>query len=231
MTEPVQRTAVDELERARDAYASRAWLEAYEAFSRADQAAPLEVEDLELLTTATLMLGRDDDAIGILERAHHRYLERGETLRAVRAATWIGMNLAYRGAVGPASGWLGRAQRLLDQEPGESAEHGYLLIPLVFRHEAAGEFEEAADGRRAGCGDRRALRRPRPLLDEPARPGPHAREGGPRRRRPRAPRRGDGQRDDRGDVSRSSSASSTAASSWPARRPSRSDGHGSGRWR
>lgn len=156
MTEPDQPTAVDELERARGASASRAWLEAYEAFARADQVAPLEVEDLELLTTATLMLGRDDDAIGILERAHHRYLERGETLRAVRAATWIGMNLAYRGAVGPASGWLGRAQRLLDQEPGESAEHGYLLIPLVFRHEAAGEFDLAAAvaGRAAAIGER-----------------------------------------------------------------------------
>ena len=41
-----------EVERARNAYASRAWLEAYEAFSRADEATPLEAEDLELLATA-----------------------------------------------------------------------------------------------------------------------------------------------------------------------------------
>lgn len=80
-------TAGNELDRARDAYARRAWLEAHEAFSRADREASLEAEDLELLTTATLMLGRDDDAIAILERAHHRHLERGESLRAVRAAT------------------------------------------------------------------------------------------------------------------------------------------------
>ena len=65
-------------------------------------------------------------------------IERGETLRAVRAATWIGMNLAYRGAVGPAGGWLGRAQRLLENGPDDTPEHGYLMIPLVFRHEAAG---------------------------------------------------------------------------------------------
>ena len=144
VAEPAERTAAVELERARDAYAGRTWLEAYEAFSRADELTPLEAEDLELLTTATLMLGRDDDAIGILERAHHRYLERGETLRAVRAATWIGMNLAYRGAVGPAGGWLGRAQRLLENGPDDTPEHGYLLIPLVFRHEAAADFEAAA---------------------------------------------------------------------------------------
>jgi DNA-binding CsgD family transcriptional regulator len=156
VTGPAQHTAVDDLQRGRDAYTRRSWLEAHDAFTRADAESPLEAEDLELLTIATLMLGRDDDAVPILERAHHRYLERGERLRAVRAATWIGMNLAYRGVVGPASGWLGRAQRLLDQEPGESVEHGFLLIPLVFRHEAAGEFEAAAAvaGRAAAIGER-----------------------------------------------------------------------------
>jgi DNA-binding CsgD family transcriptional regulator len=135
---------VSELERARAAYEERSWLEAYEAFVRADEEEPLDAEDLELLTWALMMLGRDDDAIASYERAHHRYLERRETLRAVHCSTWIGMNLAYRGAVGPASGWLARSQRLLEQEPGESAEHGYLLIPLVFRHEAAGDYEAGA---------------------------------------------------------------------------------------
>jgi ATP/maltotriose-dependent transcriptional regulator MalT len=136
--------ALEDLHRARTAYAGRAWLEAHDAFSRADQVEPLEAEDLELLTIATLMLGRDDDALAVLERAHHRYLDRGETLRAVRAAIWIGINLASRGAIGPATGWLGRAQRLLEQVSGESAEQGYLLVPLVFQREAAGDFEGAA---------------------------------------------------------------------------------------
>src|SRR5436190_6477029 len=149
-------SASDELEQGRRAYEGRGWLEAVESLSRADAVAPRAPEDPELLATTTWMLGRDDEGIGILERAHHQYLERGETLRAVRAATWIGMNLAYRGAVGPASGWLGRAQRLLDQEPEESAEHGYLLIPVVFRHEAAAEFEAAAAvaGEAARIGER-----------------------------------------------------------------------------
>ena len=155
MTEPA-RSRGEELEHARSAYAGRAWLDAHDAFVRADSEAALEAEDLELLTTATLMLGRDDDATAVLERAHHRYLERGETRRAVRAATWIGINLAYRGLVGPATGWLGRAQRLLEQEPGESPEQGYLLLPLVFRHEAAGELEKAAAvaGEAAAIGER-----------------------------------------------------------------------------
>jgi ATP/maltotriose-dependent transcriptional regulator MalT len=132
------------LAQARRAIEERSWLEAREAFARADRSDPLEAEDLELWATAQLMLAQDEAAIGTLERAHYGYLERGETVPAARAAIWIGMNLAYGGAVGPASGWLGRAQRLVDQEPGESAEQGYLLLPLVFRHEAAGEYEEAA---------------------------------------------------------------------------------------
>ena len=137
-------TAAGALDRGRDAYARRAWLEAHEAFSRADDGGALEAEDLELLAMAKLMLGRDDESIAILERAHHRYLERGETQRAVRAATWIGMNLGFRGAIAPANGWLGRAQRLLDRQPGDSVEHGYLMIPAVFRLEAGGDFEAAA---------------------------------------------------------------------------------------
>ena len=91
-----------------------------------------------------LMLARDDEAVSTLERAHHLYAERAETLRAARSATWIGMNLAYRGLIGPATGWLGRAQRLLEAWPEQTAEHGLLLIPLVFQHEAAGDFAQAA---------------------------------------------------------------------------------------
>jgi DNA-binding CsgD family transcriptional regulator len=47
--------------------------------------------------------------------------------------------------MGPASGWLSRAQRLLEQEDVESVEHGYLLIPRVFELEAGSEWGAAAD--------------------------------------------------------------------------------------
>ncbi len=89
------------------------------------------------------MLGRDDDCVAWLERAHRRFLDDGETLRAVRSAAWIVLNLAGRGEIGPATGWLGRAQRLAEPE-GECAERGYLLLPAVFQLEAAGDFAGAA---------------------------------------------------------------------------------------
>ena len=53
------------------------------------------------------------------------------------------MNLA-RGEMGPASGWLGRAQRLLDREEGESVERGYLLHAARLPARGAGDFEAAA---------------------------------------------------------------------------------------
>ena len=136
-------TLTPDLERARAAYAERSWIEAYEAFARADKAEPLAAEDLELRATTARMLARDDEAVEILERAHHAYLERGDTPRAAYCAGWIGMTLFYSGAVGPAGGWLARVDRLLEAVPEESVVHGYALLPGVFRQEASGDLEGA----------------------------------------------------------------------------------------
>ena len=137
------RDRADELERGREAYATRAWLQTHECLVQADAQEALDAPDLELLATTAFMLGRDDDTVAWLERAHQRYLDDGLTRPAVRCAAWIVMNLAIRGEIGPATGWLGRAQRLLADE-GECAERGWLLIPSVFQREAAGEFAAAA---------------------------------------------------------------------------------------
>ena len=94
----------DELERGRAACAKRAWAEAHESLSRADAASPLAVEDVELLSLSAYMLGRDDESMGLLERAHHEYLHVGQTQRAVRAAMWICLHHAARGEMGPAGG-------------------------------------------------------------------------------------------------------------------------------
>lgn len=141
MTEK-QRVSKDDLERGRAAYERHAWKGAYESLSRADEAARLGAEDLELLATSAFMLGRDDEYLSVLERAHHAYLEAGQTLPAVRCAFWVGINHALRGEMGPAGGWLGRAHGLVGEE--DSVERGYLLIPHVFQHEASGDFLAAA---------------------------------------------------------------------------------------
>ena len=133
-----------DLEQGRELYANAAWAGAFESFKRADQAAPLEASDLVLLSQSAYLLGREDEFMKFLERAHHAYLEGGDILLAVRCAFWLGMNLALRGEVGPATGWLGRAQRLVERESEDCVERGYLLMPVAFQHDAAGDLEGAS---------------------------------------------------------------------------------------
>ena len=135
--------AVGVNERARALCAQGAWSAAYEALSDADAAAPLEVDDLELLATSAYMLGRDEEYSQRLERAHQLHLDAGEPLRAARTAFWNGMDLVMRGETGRGSGWLGRAQRLVDAESEACAERGYLLVPLAFQRENAGDLDGA----------------------------------------------------------------------------------------
>jgi DNA-binding CsgD family transcriptional regulator/tetratricopeptide (TPR) repeat protein len=131
------------LERGREFYADRAWSDAYAALSGADREAALGAEDLELLATVAYMIGREDEYFRALGRAHQAHLNAGEALAAARCALWIGMNLAQRGEMGRAGGWLGRARRLVEREGGECVEQGYLLIPLMFQHEASGDLDGA----------------------------------------------------------------------------------------
>ncbi len=157
--------AAEELERGRNAYASRAWLDAYEALSRADRTLGLQADDLNALATSAYMLGRDEDYVQVLERAYRLHQDAGELVEAVRCAIWIGLTLTLRGQAGRAGGWLGRALRLLDRVGGERVERGYLQIPLMFRHEAAGDLraatavaaDAAAVGERLGDPDLFAL--------------------------------------------------------------------------
>lgn len=118
-------------------------MDAYEALSSADRETPLQPQDLELLATAAYMLDRDDDFAGAMERAHHAHLNAGNGPRAVRCAFWVGISLATAGEMSQASGWFGRGQRLLEREQRDCVERGYLLIPMLLQHVAAGDPEAA----------------------------------------------------------------------------------------
>ena len=129
--------------RGREAFARRAWLDAFELLSLADQTAPLGADELELLATSAYMVARDDEHVRALERAHHAHLDAGDIQRAVYCVYWIGHNLMLRGEMGPATGWFGRGQRLLEGEERDCAERGYLLIPVLVGHAVAGDHEAA----------------------------------------------------------------------------------------
>ena len=135
--------AGDELERGRESYARSSWVEAYESLARAGESEPLSAGDLELRAIAAYMLGREDEWMSLLEQACRLHGEAGDARRAARCAFWIGTNLALRGQLGPATGWLGRSHRLLEGE-GDCVEHGYLLLPVIFQREAEGDYDGAA---------------------------------------------------------------------------------------
>ena len=140
----------------RAAYAGRAWAESFRLLSQADDAEPLEVEDLERLTWAAALIGNDEAMLRLLERLHRIHVDAGNCQRAARAAFWMGMRLMTLGEIGQASGWLTRAQRLVEREGRDCAEAGYLLLPVAQRSLIEGNIEtaRAAAASAATIGDR-----------------------------------------------------------------------------
>jgi DNA-binding NarL/FixJ family response regulator len=150
-----------ELAGGREAAGRLAWADAYAALTLADRSSGLAAADLELLATAAFLLGHVEDCLGALRRAQQLYAEAGEARRAARCAFWLGFHLGSRGSSAQAGGWFARAGRLLEGEPPDCAERGYLLLPAALQYMAAGDdaaareaaAEAAAHGRRAGDAD------------------------------------------------------------------------------
>jgi DNA-binding CsgD family transcriptional regulator len=134
-------SADDPLLQGRRAYQDEAWLRALDALQLADAEGPLGPEDLELLARSAYMVGRDDEYVAALERAHQGYLDLGEHARAVRCGFWIGHSFLFRGERARATGWFARSQRVLDGVAGECVERGYLLIPAWLEQMGRGDFE------------------------------------------------------------------------------------------
>ena len=120
---------LDHLERGRESYRRRAWADAYATFSLADQARPLDPDDLDRLGTCAYLTGRDLDFQRILERAYHLNVAAGDRTRGARTAFWLAMTSLLRGEMAIATGWLSRAGRLIESR--DCVEQGYLLVPLA----------------------------------------------------------------------------------------------------
>ncbi len=129
-------------EKGRAAFARRAWGDAYEAFAEAGLS-ELPAEDVERFAIAAGLSGRDEANVEGFARLYQLRLDAGEPLPAARAAHWAAMRMFALGEPARASGWLARAQRLVDAAGHDCVERGYLLLPHVFRHTAAGDYGAA----------------------------------------------------------------------------------------
>ena len=85
----------------------------YQRLSRTERERALSGEELEALATSAYLLGKDDEYLRALERAHRSHADAGDNRRAVRCAFWLGLRLMFRGEAARANGWLSRALRLL----------------------------------------------------------------------------------------------------------------------
>jgi DNA-binding CsgD family transcriptional regulator len=138
-------TDAQALERGRESFAQKAWGESYRLLQAADREAPLEPKDLERLAIAAYLAGHDDQSEAFTARAHQTFLDRGDREGAARAAFWLGFALLGRGALAPASGWLARAERVLDEGQLDCVVRGYLLIPVAIQRVVQGDPSAAHD--------------------------------------------------------------------------------------
>lgn len=107
--------------------AAAEWGDAFAHFHAVVQSRP-SAEAYEGVAMAAWWLDDVAAVFAFRERAYRLYRERGDRLGAARCATWIGLDhYIYRAERAIASGWLQRANRLLDGLA-PAAEHGWLAI-------------------------------------------------------------------------------------------------------
>jgi hypothetical protein len=63
----------------------------------------------------------------------------------VRIAFWLALVLLTGGDSAVGGGWVARAQRLLEDEPGDVVERGYLLTHEMHQHIGRGDFAGALE--------------------------------------------------------------------------------------
>ena len=100
---------------------------------------------LEQQAATAYLEGRDAESADLWSQAHHEWLRQGNTERAVRSAFWQLFGLLQRGEHARATGWLARAQRLLETIPHDCVERGYLLFPVGLQTIFAGDPARAHD--------------------------------------------------------------------------------------
>lgn len=131
-----------ELERGRAAFATRAWRIAYDALGSAHRSGRTEPADIWKLALSAYLIGERDAFTSFARHAHQVYVDAGDAGAAARAAFWLGLHLAERGDMAQATGWFGRAARML--EHGEAGpERGYLLLPAGQKSLATGDLDGA----------------------------------------------------------------------------------------
>lgn len=133
----------DFVELARQALAARDWQQAHDFLAQADAAEPLSGPDLALLAEVAYAAGHLDVTIDAWERAYAQNLRAGDRLAAAGAAVRVAMHLLFDTALmAPVRGWIGRAERLLEED-GDTPVHAWLAVVRNYERLLSGDFEAA----------------------------------------------------------------------------------------
>jgi tetratricopeptide (TPR) repeat protein len=134
------------------------WAKEYAELSARE--ADLAPEDLERAAIAAHVLGNDEQAISLLDRAHRSYLAQGHADKAARCVFWLIFHLRNTGQNARAAGWIVRARRLLDEHDSDGhlsylvlLGDGVALMQAGAVEEALPIVERAAEGAEAAGDD------------------------------------------------------------------------------
>jgi DNA-binding NarL/FixJ family response regulator len=133
---------VDELIQGREAFRRHEWRVARERLSVPDLTA-LEPADLHALATAAYLVGDMETCVQAWQRSFHVHGDAGDHLAAARDALWLTLVLVNSNNEAAGRGWQARASRLLDDEPDDVAERGFLQMHQMFQQVFSGHPEEA----------------------------------------------------------------------------------------
>ncbi len=133
-------TAGSSLVQGREAFGRRDWPTAFQRLQAAGELGP---EDTMDLATAAFLVGEVDAAVRAWQHTYQDQVRAGNGLRAVRCAFWIGLVLNLRDEHAVGGGWSARAQRILENEPEDIVERGYLLIHEFYSHLGRGDLLHA----------------------------------------------------------------------------------------
>ncbi len=131
------------LQRGRVAFDARSWEDAFACLAAADQASPLQPEDLETLATSAYLTGRYEPCTDLWARAHQQYVRRGADERAAGCAFWLAFTLVNRGDFARAGGWVSRGVELLEHGRIDCVQQGYLLMLTGIQALMQGDAERA----------------------------------------------------------------------------------------
>jgi DNA-binding CsgD family transcriptional regulator len=133
------------LERAREAFARRAWSDALASFAAVADDSALDAADHEHRAVCAYLVGADDVADAAWEAAHLAARRNGDVPASARCAFWLGLCLLLRGESARGGGWLARAERVIADNQADCATVGYLLIPQLLMALEAGDAAGARD--------------------------------------------------------------------------------------